>query len=63
MAIKEVYFNLYCPTCKHYTKREDEDPCYDCLDQGWNEDSHKPIKYEEDKKNADKKSSSGSTTV
>ena len=45
--IKEVYFNEYCPTCKHYEKGENEDPCWDCLDQGWNEGSHKPIKWEE----------------
>lgn len=48
MAIKEVYFNKYCKTCKYYENRENEDPCYDCLDQGWNEDSHKPINYKED---------------
>lgn len=44
---KEVYFHEYCPTCKHHDKEESEDPCWDCLDQGWNEDSHKPIKWEE----------------
>ena len=44
---KEVDFHKYCPTCKHYNKEESEDPCWDCLDQGWNEDSHKPIKWEE----------------
>lgn len=59
MSIKEVRFDVYCKICKHYEKREDEDPCYDCLDQGWNEDSHKPIKYEEADKNGNKNSNSG----
>lgn len=45
MATKEVYFDEYCPTCKHYEKSESEDPCYDCLEDGWNEDSHKPTKW------------------
>lgn len=45
---KEVRFDTYCPMCKHYEKTEAEDPCFDCLNQGWNEDSHRPIYYEED---------------
>lgn len=44
---KEVRFDTYCPMCKHYEKTEAEDPCFDCLNQGWNEDSHRPIYYEE----------------
>ena len=47
MATKEVRFDLYCHSCKHFEKSEREDPCWDCLDQGWNDDSHKPINYEE----------------
>ena len=43
---KEVYFHEYCPTCKHRDKSESEDPCWDCLDQPWNEHSHKPIFWE-----------------
>lgn len=46
-AAKEVRFDLYCPRCKHYEKSESEDPCWDCLEQGWNENSHKPINWEE----------------
>ena len=45
--MKEVRFDLYCYKCKHYDKSEAEDPCWDCLNQGWNEDSHKPILFEE----------------
>lgn len=46
MATKEVLFSEYCPKCKHYEKLPSEDPCWDCLNQGWNYDSHKPIKFE-----------------
>lgn len=42
---KEVYFHQYCQTCKHRDKSEGEDPCWDCLDQPWNEHSHKPINW------------------
>ena len=50
MATKEVRFDEYCKLCKNYEKSESEDPCWDCLNQGWNEDSHKPIRFEEDDK-------------
>lgn len=49
--LKEVDFHKYCKKCKHQKKSESEDPCWDCLDQPVNEDSHKPIYFEEkDKK-------------
>lgn len=44
---KIVDFNKYCRKCKHRDKHESEDPCWDCLDQPVNEDSHKPIYFEE----------------
>lgn len=44
---KEVYFDQYCKTCKHEKKAEDEDPCYDCLAEPVNIDSHKPIYHKE----------------
>lgn len=54
MSIKEVLFNEYCCKCQSVEKLESESPCYDCLNQGWNEDNHKPIyfkpKDEEEKK-------------
>ena len=43
---KEVYFADYCKKCKYSKLQEHEDPCDDCIGQGWNEDSHKPIKFE-----------------
>lgn len=50
MATKEVRFDIYCKNCRHYEKSEAQDPCYDCLDNGWNEDSHKPVYFEESEK-------------
>lgn len=44
---KEVYFGDYCKTCKHEKVSEQDDPCYDCLNNPVNEDSHKPIRWEE----------------
>lgn len=43
---KEVYYNKHCKTCKHLAKEEWEEPCNQCLTQGWNIDSHKPTKWE-----------------
>ena len=54
MATKEVRFDLYCKTCAHLDKDPSEDPCWDCLNQGFNYDSHKPILYEEDAKRIEK---------
>lgn len=45
--LKEVYFDKYCKTCQHEKKKETEDPCYDCLAEGGNTDSHKPVHWEE----------------
>ena len=44
---KEVYFGVYCKTCKHKDKKEDEDPCWDCLAEPKNTYSHKPVYWEE----------------
>lgn len=46
-AYKEVYFDKYCKTCEHSKVKEDEDPCYDCLAEPTNLNSHKPVKWEE----------------
>ena len=52
MGNKEVYFHEYCPKCAHCDKKESEDPCWDCLEDGYNYDSHKPTKFKEkDKEN------------
>lgn len=50
MAQKEVHYYLYCKLCKHFDIPEIEDPCNECLAVSYNEDSHKPIKFEKDNK-------------
>ena len=45
--MKFVEFELYCRNCKYYEKREDEDPCFECLENPVNVYSHKPVKWEE----------------
>lgn len=47
---KIVYFGKYCKLCKHCTKKESEDPCWDCLTEPVNQNSHKPLCFEEDPK-------------
>lgn len=44
---KEVYFDQYCPRCKHENLDEDDDPCYCCLSNSVNVDSHKPTHFKE----------------
>lgn len=46
-GIKEVYFDQYCKTCKHEKLKQTENPCYDCLNEPYNENSHKPVYWEE----------------
>lgn len=43
---KEVYFDKYCTTCKHKSKKEAESPCDICLEAPINLESHKPVKWE-----------------
>lgn len=43
---KEVYFGLFCKSCKHFEVAEDEDPCDECLHNPVNLYSHKPVKFE-----------------
>lgn len=44
---KIVEFNKYCSKCKNYEKSEQEDPCFECLENPVNLGSHKPVKFEE----------------
>lgn len=48
MAEKEVNFFEYCRKCKYYGTHAWEDPCDECLENPCNEDSHKPVNFEED---------------
>ena len=45
---KLVDFHLYCDKCKHKKLEASEEPCNECLGEPANEDSHKPIKFEEE---------------
>ena len=47
MATKEVYYHIWCEKCKYANLDEAEDPCNDCLNEPSNEDSHKPVYFEE----------------
>lgn len=48
---KEVFFDVYCPTCEHWSENENdpESACWDCLEAPVNQDSHKPINWVEKK--------------
>lgn len=48
---KEVYFDQYCKTCKHFGKKETDDPCDECLSNPVNTYSHKPTEWEKKKIN------------
>lgn len=43
---KIVEFEKYCKDCKHLTKNESEDPCYECLQTPSRLYSRKPINFE-----------------
>lgn len=45
MADKFVDFYKYCNECKFKDNSEEQDPCYDCLAEPVNEDSHKPMYF------------------
>lgn len=51
MAQKIVEFVEYCHKCKHAETPENESPCWECLDEPVNEDSHKPINFVEEDDN------------
>ena len=44
---KEVNYRVYCPMCKNYDLKETDEPCNECLAQGYNIDSVKPIRFEQ----------------
>lgn len=43
---KLVKFEKYCKKCKHFKKKEVEEPCNECLEEPVNLFSHKPTKFE-----------------
>ena len=42
-----VDFYTYCPKCSHWTKKDAEDPCNECLSEPTNGYSAKPVRFEE----------------
>lgn len=52
---KEVYYNMYCPICKHKDLPDSEDPCDECLMYPVNTHSHRPVNFEfKEEKNNEK---------
>ena len=47
---KEVHFHDYCVKCKYYDRKEEEDPCFECLENPVNLYSHKPLKFKKSEK-------------
>ena len=47
--LKEVRFDIYCGKCKHQMKDERLDPCNECLDIGYRENTHVPEYWEGNK--------------
>lgn len=50
--VKEVRFDIYCKKCVYKDMAETEEPCNECLTQGYNYESKKPVKYEPKSNNA-----------
>ena len=48
-GMKFVRFDLYCETCKHFNKDQDQEPCNECLTHTVNYNSHRPVMWEEKK--------------
>ena len=48
-SLKEVKFAEYCKKCeyKNVSESDDKGPCWDCLEQPTNIDSHKPLYFKE----------------
>lgn len=46
---KIVEFDKYCEKCRFKDKKESDEPCHECLIYPVNENSKKPVKFEEKK--------------
>ena len=49
-TLMEVDFDTYCSKCEYEKLNEVKDPCNECLGQGYNYNSSKPIKFKEKEK-------------
>ena len=52
---KLVDFDIFCVKCKHKRVSQHEEPCNTCLANPVNEDSHKPVLFEEKESNGRKR--------
>ena len=43
--LKEVRYDLYCHTCVYKNNPEDQELCYDCLNESSRYSSHKPYRW------------------
>lgn len=50
--IRDIFvdFDAFCPSCKYVERASIDYPCDDCLDHPVNQQSRKPVYYEEAKK-------------
>ena len=46
---KEVFFHKFCPGCIFEAESEFDvtAPCFECLEQPVNQDTHKPVNWQE----------------
>lgn len=42
-----VRFDEWCKTCKYFKEDESTDICNECLNEPFNEDSKKPVNWQE----------------
>lgn len=47
--LKLVEFERFCPKCVHNTEIETEDPCDECIANGYSETGPIPVNYKEKK--------------
>ncbi len=50
MSLKIVDYSKWCPSCIHNDESETNEPCNTCLMEPVNEDSRKPVNWEENDK-------------
>jgi hypothetical protein len=41
-----VDFGEHCPKCKHLALKENEPPCDECMEEGTNFETSKPVRWE-----------------
>ena len=44
--VKDLYFGLYCKTCRYYFMPANKRPCRDCIGEPLNQETHRPQKWE-----------------